>query len=367
MRNEDDHATDPIQLPAPARRPLQLNRLTERQLMVDLRGEKSNRTAKAVAATFLDYWHILMKWRWVIGAHGGGGGCAVFDRRFAPDDAHVPRHRRDPDRHGGAQGRRRRPRPPGSAIRGRPNRFIQTQYGVLKSRSLAERVVNKLNLASNGQFLISGAPVLGFIHIRSQINNPVNRDFDYRHRLALKKFMGHLKITPVRGSRLVRISFDSPDPRLAAAVVNATMDGYIEANLERRFQATAYARQFIEDHLREQKDKLEASERALVAYATAQHIVNVGSSTQSADGKTTSAGESLTGASLSSLNESLAQAKGQRIPGGAEVEGGELVVGHGAPPTCSPIRRCRRCRRARPSLRPTTRTSSRSISPTSRR
>lgn len=309
MRNDDDHATDPIQLPAPSRRPLQLNRLTERQLMVDLRGEEPH---EGGAATFLDYWHILMKWRWVIGAMVVAAvalsiavsllmtpmyraiGVIQIDME-APKVVDVDPARQDAQSEAGAE------------------QFYQTQYGVLKSRSLAERVVNKLNLASNGQFLISGAPVLGFIHIRSQINNPVNRDFDYRHRLALKKFMGHLKITPVRGSRLVRISYDSPDPRLAAAVVNATMDGYIESNLERRFQATSYARQFIEDHLRDQKDKLEASERALVAYATAQHIVNVGSPTQSADGKTTSDGESLTGASLSALNESLAQAKGQRI------------------------------------------------------
>ena len=131
--------------------------------------------------------------------------------------------------------------------------------------------------------------------------------------MAVKKFMEHLKVTPVRGSRLVRISYDSVDPVLAATIVNATMDGFIESNLERRFQASAYARQFLEEHLGEQKQKLEDSERALVAYATAQHIVNVGASGSSADGKSGGDGESLTGASLTALNESLAQAMGQRI------------------------------------------------------
>ncbi|HWE47686.1 MAG TPA: polysaccharide biosynthesis tyrosine autokinase, partial [Caulobacteraceae bacterium] len=180
-------------------------------------------------------------------------------------------------------------------------------------RSLAERVVNKLNLASNGQFLISGAPVLGFLHVRSQFNSPLNSSFDYRRRHAIAKFMSHMKVTPVRGSRLVRISYDSVDPQLAAAIVNATMDAYIESNLDRRFQATAYARQFLDTHLADQKQKLEDSEKKLVAYQTAQHIVDIGPTTTGADGKTTSSGQSLASASLGTLNESLAQAKGARI------------------------------------------------------
>ena len=309
MRNEDDHATDPIQLPAPARRPLQLNRLSDRQLMVDLRADESH--AEGGAASFLDYWHILVKWRWVIGAMVVAAvamsiavtllmtpmyravGVIQIDME-APKVVNVDAAQQQANEEQGAE------------------QFYQTQYGLLKSRSLAERVVNKLNLASNVQFLTTGAPVVGFIHIRSQIENPVNKPFDWRHRMALKKFMGHMHITPVRGSRLVRISYDSPDPALAAAVVNATMDGFIDSNLDRRFQASAYARQFLEQHLAEQKQKLEESERQLVAYATAQHIVNIGSSSQSADGKT-SDGQSLTGAQLTTLNESLSQAKGARI------------------------------------------------------
>ncbi|HEY3814268.1 MAG TPA: polysaccharide biosynthesis tyrosine autokinase [Caulobacteraceae bacterium] len=309
MRNDDDQATDPIHLPAP-RRPLQLNRLNDRQLMVDLRGDEAQ--GEGGGSTFLDYWHILVKWRWVIGAMVVAAvalsvaisllmtpiyratGVIQIDME-APKVVDV-----DPQRQEARQEQN-------------ADQFYQTQYGLLKSRALAERVVNKLNLASNASYLISGSPVLGFLHVRAQFDSPLNQTFDYRHRLAVRKFMDHIKVTPVRGSRLVKISYDSIDPKLAALIVNTTADEYIASSLDQRFQASSYARQFLEDHLADQKQKLEASERALVQYATAQHIVNIGAPSAGADGKTSSDGQSLDAASLSALNESLAQAKGARI------------------------------------------------------
>ena len=278
--------------------------------MVDLRSD--DQPGEGGGVSFLDYWHIRVKWRGVIGAMVVAAvalsiaitllmtpmyraiGVLQIDME-APKVVNVDPARQE------------------AGAEQNVDQFYQTQYGLLKSRSLAERVVNKMNLASDRSFLSSGSPVLGFLHVRAELDDPIRKSFEWRHRMALRKFIDHLKITPVRGSRLVRISYDSVDPRLAAQIVNSTMDGFIESNLEHRFQATAYARQFLDEHLADQKQKLEASERALVAYATAQHIVNIGAPTTSVDGKTSSDGESLTGASLAALNEALAQAKGQRI------------------------------------------------------
>src|ERR1700761_2456351 len=167
MRNDDDHATDPIHLPATTRRPLQLSRLNDRQLIADLRGDEPQ--GEGGAATFLDYWHILVKWRWVIGAMVVAAvalsiaisllmtpiyravGVMQIDME-APKVVEVDAQRQEARQEQNA------------------DQFYQTQYGLLKSRALAERVVNKLNLASNPSYLISGSPVLGFLHVRSQFN-----------------------------------------------------------------------------------------------------------------------------------------------------------------------------------------------------
>ena len=66
-----------------------------------------------------------------------------------------------------------------------------------------------------------------------------------------------------------------PIPNLSARVANAFADNFISSNLQRRFEASAYARNFLEQRIAELKAKLEDSERQLVAYATQQQIIQV--------------------------------------------------------------------------------------------
>ena len=54
-----------------------------------------------------------------------------------------------------------------------------------------------------------------------------------------------LSVDPVKESRLVRLSFDSPDPAFSARVVNAVAEGFIASSLERRMGTTSYAKTFL--------------------------------------------------------------------------------------------------------------------------
>ena len=74
-------------------------------------------------------------------------------------------------------------------------------------------------------------------------------------------------------SLMVRISFDSPDPGWAQKIVNAVAQGFTDANLERRYGTSKYARKFLEEKLAELKVKLEESEKALVAYEDKEQII----------------------------------------------------------------------------------------------
>ena len=71
---------------------------------------------------------------------------------------------------------------------------------------------------------------------------------------------------PVRNSRLVKLHYDSPEPQRAAAILNALVKNYINLNLERRFDASTYARNFLQERLQQVKAKLEDSERELVGF-----------------------------------------------------------------------------------------------------
>ena len=72
----------------------------------------------------------------------------------------------------------------------------------------------------------------------------------------------------------MRISFDSPSPAWAQRIANGVADSYVSSNLERRYGATAYARQFLKERIEELKLKLEESEKALVAYAESKELIS---------------------------------------------------------------------------------------------
>jgi capsular exopolysaccharide synthesis family protein len=108
---------------------------------------------------------------------------------------------------------------------------------------------------------------------------------------------------------LIDFSYVSDNPQLAAQIANAYADAFINSSLQRRFDASAYARNFLERQINKTRGDLERSERQLVAYAQSEGIINTssGAADQGAD-----AG-SVQGQSLVALNEALAQATARRV------------------------------------------------------
>lgn len=181
--------------------------------------------------------------------------------------------------------------------------FFQTQYGLLRSRSLAERVVDSLGLASSDAFLEQ----MGVSLPRAE-EGSATAQATRRRAMVLRVVQENFGVSPVRGSRLVSISFESPDPNLSARVVNAFAEGFIESNLARRFESTAYLRDFLEERIAQTKSRLEDAERQLVAYAGQQQIINLSDSSEP-----NAQQESLVSRTLGALNASLAQAQADRV------------------------------------------------------
>ena len=160
--------------------------------------------------------------------------------------------------------------------------FYRTQYELLKSRTLAERVVEQLNLRKVGAR--QDIPQSGWLALMRRGTNPgesEDRGDSAREgpsnpsRLAVGAFMGSIVVDPIRSSRLVRVHFDSPDPNLAADALNALAQNFIAVNLERRYDASSYAKTFLEEKLAQTKAKLEESERSLAEFQRTQEIINV--------------------------------------------------------------------------------------------
>lgn len=157
--------------------------------------------------------------------------------------------------------------------------FYKTQYDLLQSRSLAEQVAVRLGLLDDPRFI--PPPSSGwFQEIRSRIflgASPPGPDALTRRRTAVAKFTSNLVVEPKRGSRLVLIHYLDPDPGMAQLIVNGVADVFTSRNLERRFEASSYARSYLDERLNELKTRLETSEAELVAYGAREQIVSAGS------------------------------------------------------------------------------------------
>lgn len=164
--------------------------------------------------------------------------------------------------------------------------FYFTNYELLKSRTLAERAVEDMGLRKNAASSAGQEPTPAERHEPGAIDNllawlrrgpaPVAVDPAARQDSALVgAFQSSLTVEPVRKSRLVRLHFDSTDPFFAAKAANTLAQAFININLERRFEASSYAKTFLEEKLLQTKAKLEDSERELVNFSRNSELVNL--------------------------------------------------------------------------------------------
>ncbi|MCA0908927.1 GumC family protein [Qipengyuania gaetbuli] len=199
------------------------------------------------------------------------------------------------------------------------DRFLQTQVDVLNSRTMALRVARSLNLIGNEEF---------FAEMNKKL--PENTGaVDYNKSLTeatIKLIQDNISISLPRNSRVVSISFESPSSELAARIANAYAENYIAYNLQRKYNSSEYAREFLSDQLAEAKTRLEASEEALNAYARSAGLIITDSPAGDGNGEA-GRSQSLNSSSLVLTNSALVDAATDR----AEAEARWQAVRNVAP------------------------------------
>jgi succinoglycan biosynthesis transport protein ExoP len=140
--------------------------------------------------------------------------------------------------------------------------YYETQYKVISSRAVAQRVVEKLQLARDLRFL------------------GLDREKDVaKVEAALAKLdpaavlQDRLKALPVKDSRVVRIQVEDRDPTWAATIANAVAEAYITENLSVRSSTTQNASDWLETQLADLERKLDESGKALFDFKRANDIV----------------------------------------------------------------------------------------------
>lgn len=182
------------------------------------------------------------------------------------------------------------------------DRYLQTQVDVLKSRGMAIRVAQALNLFNDPKF---------FDEMDVAPPKDLSAGSQRQRNAVIHIISNNLSVDLPRDSRVVTVSFTSANPALAARIANAYASEFIKNDLQRKFNSTSYARNFLSQQLGEAKARLEQSEQNLNDYARQAGLIMTNQA--GADGTTTTGSSSVTTASLAQLNQAANQATADRI------------------------------------------------------
>jgi polysaccharide biosynthesis transport protein len=171
--------------------------------------------------------------------------------------------------------------------------YIVTQSKILQSETLAMQTVKSMGLDHLPQF--GGRP--------GKVDKPVvpGSDASLMRPAALGAFLGGLSVKRVPNSRLLDVTFETTDPALAARVVNAHLNNFIEQNFRSRFEAATQASNWMAGQLNEMKIKVENAEDARLEYERQNQIWTID---EKSDISTQKLGE---------LDKQLTEAQGDRI------------------------------------------------------
>ena len=174
---------------------------------------------------------------------------------------------------------------------GKSNEYLQTQFELLKSRTLAERVVKDLGLTTHPEFdpLQQKAPLLDIrgwissLELQKLIPGEFPDDLEVGAGLSeeaifnsvVREFMSRISISPQGKTQLVQVQVDVADPQLAANAANRLAQGFIEAQLEASIAMSADASAWMNSRLSELRSKLKTTESQLQAFREQENLVDI--------------------------------------------------------------------------------------------
>jgi len=187
--------------------------------------------------------------------------------------------------------------------------YLETQYKILESDTLLQNVIDQLGLDHVQEFVPSSRwswwkKKTGGKGLPAAPGGLTERD-PAANQGTLALVRDRLEVLPIRRSRLVKISFDSRDPELAARVVNTLASDYIKQDSEARLEASQKASESLSRQLAGVGAKLQESETALQTFARTNNLIFLGTGRGNK--------ENLLDERIRQLQEELTKAQAARI------------------------------------------------------
>ncbi len=199
---------------------------------------------------------------------------------------------------------------------------IQSQVEVLRSREIADVVIDKLDLTRRPEFDPARRPsltrslkvMLGFEQ------NPADSSIRQR---VMEAYFDRLSVYALRQSRVIGVEFSAPDPQLAADVTNAVADAFVLLQQDAKRQSAVAATLWLEQEIDRLRARVAESEQAVADYRANNDLFDV-------DQRGNEIG-SLSTQQLSDLNAELARARAARAEAEARADLVQNLLNEGEP------------------------------------
>ncbi len=141
------------------------------------------------------------------------------------------------------------------------DRIFETQAQVMRSRTVARRVIKLLNLQDHPLFAI----------VKKEGAEDVSPE--EAESTMVSTFLDNLKVEPVRRSDVIRVSYFSPDKSLAQKVPNVFAEEYLQFEIDAKNQSFAQIKRWLGQQLTQLGSKVEGSQQKLYQYGENSEIL----------------------------------------------------------------------------------------------
>jgi len=137
--------------------------------------------------------------------------------------------------------------------------YYQTQYKILKSRAVAEKVDKALG------------GYKPFSEWRGRLKGKTLEGLSGDNRV--NALLGRVEVKPVPNTQLVEVNIEDIDPRIAASLTNLWAEKYIAYTLDAKFEAAQHASAWLKEKIKDAQINLEQAVRKLKEYKEANGLV----------------------------------------------------------------------------------------------
>lgn len=170
---------------------------------------------------------------------------------------------------------------------------LQSHARLLQSRTLAADVIEKMKLYENPDF--AGKPKKGLKAVDPA--DPIFRE------VLVQDFLANISVSFVELTQLVDVHFSNRSPKLAADILNALFDSYINMIVSKRYAATEQATEFLNTQIAGLRTEIEGKERELNKYGSEKDILPLTAAEAPTVSRIGEVNKALTDATLDRVNK----------------------------------------------------------------